>query len=71
MKNNRRLNLGNAYYHFVHNLTSRGGDKASEYSRKEEGAEEGILAKERGSTGGWPELHNEELHDSYSTPNIL
>jgi len=21
-------------------------------------------------TGGWPELHNEELYDLYSTPNI-
>jgi hypothetical protein len=22
-------------------------------------------------TGGWPELHNEELHDLYSIPNIF
>jgi hypothetical protein len=27
--------------------------------------------KRAGVTGGWRELHNEELHDLYSSPSII
>jgi hypothetical protein len=31
-----------------------------------------ILGQKRdGATGGWRKLHNEELHDLYSSPSII
>jgi GH43 family beta-xylosidase len=35
------------------------------------GAEENIWTQEAEGTGGWRKLHNEELHNLYSTPNII
>jgi hypothetical protein len=32
---------------------------------------ENIWIKERGSDCGWRKLHNEELHNLYSLPNII
>jgi hypothetical protein len=34
-------------------------------------AEENIWTKEDGLTGGWRKLHNEELHNLYSSPSII
>jgi hypothetical protein len=33
--------------------------------------EENILPKRDGVTGGWRKLHNEELHNLYSSPSII
>jgi hypothetical protein len=32
---------------------------------------EGIADKRDGVTGGWRMLHNEELHDLYSSPSVI
>jgi hypothetical protein len=37
----------------------------------ENGAEEIFGPKRDGVTGGWRKLHNEELHNLYSLPNII
>jgi hypothetical protein len=37
----------------------------------EQGAEEDIWTKRDEVTGGWRKLHNEELHDLYSSPSII
>jgi hypothetical protein len=37
----------------------------------ENGAEENIWIEEDEVTGGWRQLHNEELHNLYSSPSII
>jgi hypothetical protein len=54
--------LGNAYNFFL---------PINSHHIQEEGAAGGTSTKERGITGGWPEIHNKELHDSYYTTNTV
>jgi hypothetical protein len=56
----RRLNLGNACYHSVQNILS-----SRLLSRR-------IFGSKRDEvTGGWRKLHNEELHNLYSSLSII
>jgi hypothetical protein len=78
----RRLNCGNACYHSVQNLLSSrllGCETWSLTVREEHKLrvfEIWVLRrifgpKRDGVTGGWRKLHNEDLHNLYSSPSII
>jgi hypothetical protein len=69
----RRLNLGNACYHSVQNLlSSRMLSKNIRLRVFENRVLRRIFGPKRDEvTGGFRKLHNEELHNLYSSPSII
>jgi hypothetical protein len=79
-----RLNSGNAWYHLVQSLLSRNVKVKNIQSHnstwsvtlREEVFENRVLRRIFGPkrdevTGEWRKLHNEELHNLYSSPDII